>query len=515
MSEPIDIDGKLRERLSMSLRQQEQLKKEVQSQLTVVSQLLQKVSMLAFGLDPELDVSLQRLSSLTLAPDQMSRSLTQLQVINDQLGLQLERQEKRLAGWQTSLSDTLKQLHHIIGLPGDLRRQLKNLLSDLHLPRQALYRLLPVTQDALGLLLKVVSLQRRSPDNFVLHPKSSDGEILDQLMTLVSSLDLSGAEHELHQIRRQLLSPMPQEALLDLCLDFLKVLVKTLDLERRLAKQFLSTASASLLALHKKTSLALEEHRHQTQEQMAVNEQVGIELARLQQALDVEDLTSMQLGLARLTALWPQKQELDQQINDQHRLHLEEMQQRLSELETQAQQYRDRLAQQRVDSLHDSLTQLPNRAAFDERLSVEHKRLQRFGHPLWLAILDVDHFKEINDKYGHSAGDKTLRFIAHTLRRSLRETDFIARFGGEEFVILFPELSGTDIERPLNKLREAVRTIPFKFKDEDVRISISIGATEVSPLEQPMTAFDRADQALYQAKHNGRDQVVILTQEQG
>ena len=142
-------------------------------------------------------------------------------------------------------------------------------------------------------------------------------------------------------------------------------------------------------------------------------------------------------------------------------------------------------------------------------MDIEFKRWTRYGYQLCLAVVDIDFFKRINDSYGHSAGDKTLKVIATALKKSLRTTDFIARFGGEEFVILMPETKLGDMEVPLNKIRSIIKKIPFKFKGKDVTITISIGVTEFKEKDNSLQAFDRADAALYEAKNSGRDKVIL------
>ncbi|MFN6970714.1 MAG: GGDEF domain-containing protein, partial [Rheinheimera sp.] len=188
---------------------------------------------------------------------------------------------------------------------------------------------------------------------------------------------------------------------------------------------------------------------------------------------------------------------------------VQHMDARLKELEEEASQFKKRLAEQKFRSLQDSLTELPNRAAFDERYELEVKRFKRSGKPLSIVLGDVDHFKNINDSYGHSAGDKTLKVIARALKQSLRDTDFIARYGGEEFILLFPETAIEDLSVPLNAIREKIKRIPFKFKDTNVPITISFGATELRSADTNREAFDRADEALYEAKRNGRDKVMF------
>jgi diguanylate cyclase (GGDEF)-like protein len=128
-----------------------------------------------------------------------------------------------------------------------------------------------------------------------------------------------------------------------------------------------------------------------------------------------------------------------------------------------------------------------------------------------MAIIDIDHFKSINDKFGHMAGDKALKVIARALQNNLRDTDFLARFGGEEFVLLMPNISPDAVMVPLDNIREQIKALPFRFKDQQVSISVSIGATLFKESDKPLDAFERADQALYESKSSGRDKVNIIS----
>ena len=166
------------------------------------------------------------------------------------------------------------------------------------------------------------------------------------------------------------------------------------------------------------------------------------------------------------------------------------------------------MAQQKHKLLLDSLTQVFNRAAFDERLELAYKRWLRYQTPLCLAIIDIDHFKSVNDRFGHLAGDKALKVIARAMSRTLRETDFIAHYGGEEFLILLPGVDESSCMTPLEKLKSVVKNIPFRFKDDKVEITISIGVTLFRSGDSSMDVFDRADKALYEAKNGGRKRII-------
>ncbi len=182
---------------------------------------------------------------------------------------------------------------------------------------------------------------------------------------------------------------------------------------------------------------------------------------------------------------------------------------RVAHMEEEALVYRDHLEEQRQKALIDPLTGLPNRAAWGERLDHEVGQWQQHGNTLLIAILDLDHFKRINDNYGHLAGDKVLKIIASVLRKNLRGSDFIARFGGEEFVLLMPGTSVAAGLKLAETLRAAIEACPFHFKGERVTITVSLGVSAFKVGERSDHVLKRADEALYRAKNAGRNRVEV------
>jgi diguanylate cyclase len=188
---------------------------------------------------------------------------------------------------------------------------------------------------------------------------------------------------------------------------------------------------------------------------------------------------------------------------------LHHMQLKLDDMEKLAESAQYAIEEQRKKAMHDSLTGMPNREAYQQRLEQEVKRIERYGGKLSLMVCDVDLFKRINDAYGHLAGDKVLKIIANSLQRNLRSTDFIARFGGEEFVALMPETSTSEAKIVAEKMRRKIEESPFNFKKEPVQITVSFGISEFAEGESADDVFSRADRALYEAKNKGRNQVQL------
>jgi len=156
----------------------------------------------------------------------------------------------------------------------------------------------------------------------------------------------------------------------------------------------------------------------------------------------------------------------------------------------------------------DALTGLINRRCFVELYQREVARMQRQGRSFAIAIVDIDYFKAINDRYGHQTGDQVLTAMARLLEGWVRASDLVARWGGEEFAILFPDLAGDTSAASAERIRAAVQARPVVVGEQVVGpITISIGVTAVEAPEDIESAIGRADAALYRAKRNGRNRV--------
>lgn len=158
----------------------------------------------------------------------------------------------------------------------------------------------------------------------------------------------------------------------------------------------------------------------------------------------------------------------------------------------------------------DELTGLLNRTAMDRDLKRELAQAKRTEKPLCLAMIDADHFKKVNDDYGHSFGDVVLEELADRFETSLRPRDRIYRYGGEEFLVVLPETGLHQAEKVMERIR--IRCSEQTVSEEDISITqtVSIGLTEVNIDEEVDSAIERADEALYQAKQSGRDQLIAV-----
>jgi diguanylate cyclase len=187
-----------------------------------------------------------------------------------------------------------------------------------------------------------------------------------------------------------------------------------------------------------------------------------------------------------------------------------ELAKEISKLKGRTEELAKLCAEQEAKLMIDSLTGCHSRYAYEQRLNEEFQRWQRHSQPLSFSIWDIDLFKRVNDSYGHEAGDRLLRRVAELFAHNKRAEDFLARIGGEEFVLLLPMTTLEAAATVAEKLRGVIEGAAFRHHGEPVRVTISAGLTEFRPGDTPTAVYERADRALYQAKQQGRNRCVAV-----
>jgi diguanylate cyclase len=173
------------------------------------------------------------------------------------------------------------------------------------------------------------------------------------------------------------------------------------------------------------------------------------------------------------------------------------------------------LKQSRDWLLQDPLTGMQNRRGMDSTLFHEVARARRSGTPLSIAMLDIDHFKQLNDSHGHHAGDRALMHLSEVVRSVLRDSDTTVRYGGEEFVMILPETDLNGARFVVDRLRLVVRKSPLIHEGQRIPLSLSAGIAQLQPAENGSALLLRADRATLQAKSEGRDRVVESVADMG
>jgi len=302
-------------------------------------------------------------------------------------------------------------------------------------------------------------------------------------------------------------------AFLDSVAHEVAAVVQALRKQRAELEDFLEQVTRQLALLEGFTSWQVTIAKNRRDESAGLERTVESQMGGLQH--DVEQTGDLALikgkVQARLAAVADALHEF--RVNEERRdaeneKRAAELSQEVLLLKVRTSELTDLCAAQESRLMVDSLTGAYSRYAYEQRLAEEHQRWQRHRQPLSYTIFDIDRFKLINDRLGHEAGDRLLRAVAELLSRNKRAEDFLARLGGEEFVLLLPMTPLEAAVGVANKLREAVEFAMFQHKGKRERVTISGGVTEFHEGDVPSVVYDRADRALYRAKEEGRNRCV-------
>lgn len=295
--------------------------------------------------------------------------------------------------------------------------------------------------------------------------------------------------------------------------DIIHALSSQVVTEKKEYEDFLLTLSQKLSQLDQQLRLNNDESLRAFQERQTMGQSVETTVKQLDASIsDDQDLetTKHSLGMTvdSLNQLIESSQRSDEDQFNQSQTQIRKLKRRIEIMEQESIELRQNAIKSRAQALRDPLTGLGNRQALNEMLEKEYTRWQRYKGNLSLVLWDLDNFKSVNDLYGHAAGDKVLKTLASVLQSQTRDADFVARFGGEEFIGLFPETTLSDALLLSEKVRNKVKSAKFYYESTTVIVTVSAGIAQFSNDDTIDEVFNRADKALYQAKASGRDRCV-------
>lgn len=367
----------------------------------------------------------------------------------------------------------------------------------------------------------------------------AEEEILPQLQASVADMENQGAERgqaikeriasvlrnlldqidlpdHLKQRRESLVeriqSPFEWGQLPDFLHEAAELVASTRMLAQREFEGFLLTLHARLHDIQDFLEAARQGEEQSQLNQARLDEDVRSELKEMRESVaSSSDVGKIKMDIesmvTRIVSVVDEFHRVEQQRRVEVYNRMEDLNKRMETMESEATTLKSSLEASRLQASKDALTGLPNRQAYDEQIEREFSRWKRHGHPLSLAVADVDFFKKINDSLGHLRGDKVLKLVAREMRRCVRSEDFVARYGGEEFAIVMPDTDKDAAMAAMDKVRSSIEECPFNFANQRVPITCSVGVATFRQTDSVEACFDRADKALYAAKQNGRNRV--------
>ncbi|MFD2168405.1 diguanylate cyclase [Thalassotalea euphylliae] len=513
----------LKKKLTAAISARAELEEDFSKRSHLLIDFITKLSQLCKGLDLELDNRLANLRALLKKSAPMSDIEDELERISKLLQQQTTKNERNIRDLHKEFHDAGTLLQKAKGIPAQARRTLRELLTNNTESKDALVQYLPKLSELLSIYAEVIAakddinVQTRSADK-----KSGSADTgaditpyIKKITVILSSLKLSEKQQaKLDRVKLKIGTETSEtNALLEVILEVFQIVMVDMEYERKSAKHFLTSLSEALAKVQfsvKNTISETDAHRTKTNK---INQELSAKLSDVAHMVETSETLSGSTDLLgekfeQIADKIEEKNATEEKYFIELRAQLQAMQERVATLENQCQQFEKRIEEQQKKSLTDGLTKLNNRAAFDEYFAKQMVRYHHKAFELAIAVIDVDDFKQINDTYGHTAGDKTLQVIASMLSKKIGGDTFIARYGGEEFVIVFNHLSKDKVMELLNSARTYISKLPFKFKNNKVNITTSIGVTNIRDDDNIHTAFERADSALYDAKRQGKNQVI-------
>lgn len=489
---------------------------------TTYTQLLERslgrLALVSEGINPTLDKQLQLLRQELRSNKDVERISDILEKIQQFIN-QLDESPQN-----SDASELLRHLLLSLTFPADSKPGVDNLLIQLKgANNQQTRELLP---DFVSLMETLNANAAASPDT----EKSSSGllqkigfkkrniQISQLLCSMIDNLQLPEMFNEqLREIHAQLQS-QPNKKNLPQIIDALTALINSLGAQAQLQqleyRAFLATLSERINELDDLLRVTVKDDEEAFNKRQKIGEKVDAGLDDIYKQIDVasEPRELKSIIRDRLTALSGAVEEYrnaDQSRYYKSQLEIKKLTDRLQELETETKSLQDGIRKAHEMVRKDALTGIGNRQALMDALETEYIRWQRYKHPLSLVVWDIDNFKQINDNLGHLAGDKILMRIAEILSTSTRDIDFVARFGGEEFVGIFPATALAETTVLANKIREEINNTRFLYDGKPVPITVSAGVATFHQGDNTEKVFKRADVAMFKAKKQGRNVCVV------
>ncbi len=493
------LQAELKE-LRTELVEQERLSGRIEE---VLKRAVTRLAVLAAEVSPELDEPLKTLRDMIrdrIDPDRIQPLLSRIESVarresGDKKGIEIAGD-----GSGDLLLQLIDELKPIQALAGELSL----------LEKEA------ATADRRG-LEKVVSNLAKTLGQFA-QQSGNGGEVCEVLTELLERLALSGDLAKRAEKIKNTLESEPTGSQLALTVRSIGDLVDRIQLttqnDREELEGFLRQVDDQLrglmAGLDDTNNLRRESLEHGRRFHSEMNAQFDEIEAGIQDADSLEEhKRSITQQMQALRACLDKHRTEDERRSAAAEEEIENLANRLEIMEKESGELRENLVKAKEAAHRDPLTELYNRLGYETFLLQEHQRWKRYKTPLSLVMMDIDFFKKVNDTYGHKAGDKVLRAIAGRLQKMTREPDFLARFGGEEFVLIMPETDRQAAFTVAEKLRTAIADMGFTYRSKPVQITVSIGVTEFQGDDSPDSAFVRADQAMYQAKERGRNCTVL------
>ncbi|GAK87000.1 GGDEF domain family protein [Vibrio ponticus] len=484
-------------------------------EIQVLQRVVTSLSTTCVSDNPNLQSGLQELKLAIEKQKDISALIPQLLVLERLIKQNKVAMDSDREKLDSQIKQTGETLLRIAGIPSKIKRDLRDLLSfaatnEVPLNQQA-FQLLTIYERSVKILIS------NSDSTTAILANDTDKELLshlnDELQHLITELDFSGESGELlNDIRAKLLLGVNTHSLLEETLRILKLVIQGTHAERKTSQQFLLQVNDSLATSIKSSAQIADQSESYFEQRVDHSNELESLVSNSHNVLNqAKSIEEAQNHLSPLLSQIGSLNERLKLVEEREKSLLERMKFNHCQLEAlyeTTQDYRRRLDDQAERIQQDPLTRLFNRSAFNERLEVEYRRWIRNQHSLRIVKFDIDSFKAINDSFGYTAGDKALKIIARCIKAELNDGDIIARYTGEEFIVLLPERADQECYELVKNIQRQISHLPFKFREQQITITATAVSTSFKDSDTPEEVLERLRVMLHEAKSLGPEQIL-------
>mgnify|MGYP003625915097 CR=1 FL=1 len=495
----------------------------------VLSKLTIRLSHLVDTADPQLHADLEKVRKSLRGEINES----ELRRISDRLAKQLLQNENAqssgpvsIDGFASEFATSIKAIEVDKSHRKDLARLADELAKTKRLETQletlkevfqvlkAAHSSAPKKKSSGGGLLGFLDKKGEEDDGQLQLFLEKSARLIDQAIKHIDVLN--GNSKNTKGLREQLEQPASVELMGEALEDVIRLLrehSQRISEERITTQNFLGDLRERLSSVEEVILTVLNDGDESLERAVSLEQEVGEDVRVIGDAVNEDDLDTLkktvESGLSKLTSKLSDYLEVERDNHRQSKEKVEDLNKKIRDMEDQARDLRGQIKAKQDLAFKDPLTGVYNRAGFEERVAEEFARSQRSNAPLSLVFVDCNKFKQINDTFGHAAGDTVLMEVAAALATRARTSDIVARYGGDEFVAVLPD---TEVEGATHFAKDACQRIlkaGFNANGKPLDVSISCGITQRRENDTPETALQRADEAMYKAKKVDGEKVVV------
>ena len=493
-------------------------------QLMIAKQHLDKLSvfivnMVNFyaGAQPSVDDDLSSMKKfLSGKPDYDSASELSAK-LNDDLKKESKLFQQQNTSAINQLTSSLRNLNKLEGLTSDTRKEVTNFSNSLAAIKKLSVSPMSKFEEALNIYDKALGEYEKTKAKSGAEKPLASPQVTADLLDLLEPVQAARkTDINIKQLVGKIRRDKTMEDQIANCVETLRVMVRNLVKDAGATSKMVMELHKAMVKIQESLQISISDIEINDDARKEQDEGLHEQLKHINTAVktsnDIDELKQkVKVGLSKMNKLLKEGRDRDTNLQMKMFGLNTQLQRMIDQAEADAFNHKKEVFNLRSMTLTDVLTQLPNRLSYEEKMKYEYTEMEKNKTPFCIAMFCVDELEKIRKKFDDDIADKCIQIIANSVRKYLPAHDFVCRWGGEDFIVLFPDTTKNSAYVRLEAVRKKISTLPFMYKGEKISMTISVGVTQVK--DSPDSSFKEAERHLYLAKQRGRNITVYEDEE--